>query len=366
LYLLGTAAYVVGALEQASSFLGAAATRLREQGRLDVLARVLTTQAWSAALTANFGAAVPAAQEAVRLAAETSQPLFEADARAAAATLAAVRGEQQQVEQLTADAERVAMASGAVGVMGMVQYARGSLALALGRHAEAFDQLRRIYEPGDPAHHQTVLSFSIGDLAEAAVYSGHRDYARMAQKRLESLVAPSPWLQVVMRYARARLADDDDAEVMFGQALGHDLTRWPFLRARLQLGLGEWLRRQRRAAESRAPLRAARDAFDALGVEPWSERARQELRASGETSRRRAPGTLQHLTPQELQIVQMAADGLSNGDIAQRLYISRRTIESHLYRVYPKIGVTSRAQLRDTLKHLDGAWLTESDEPEAC
>ena len=363
LYLLGTAACIVGAFEQSSSFLGAASARLREQGRLGVLAQVLETRAWSALLTADFGAAAPAAQEAEKLAAETSQPLFQAGAWTAEAALAAVHGEQHQAEQLAADAERVALAWGAVGLLGLVQYARGMLALALGRHAEAFEQLRRISELGDPAHHHMIRTFTIGDLAEAAVYSGHRRYARAEMERLVPLVerAPSPWLQAVMRYAQARLADDDDAEVMFGQALGHDLTGWPFLRARLQLGFGEWLRRQRRAAESRAPLRAARDTFDALGVEPWSERARQELRASGETSRRRVPGTLQQLTPQELQIVQMAADGLSNGDIAQRLYISRRTVESHLYRVYPKIGVTSRAQLQDTLKHLDAAWLIESD-----
>ena len=85
--------------------------------------------------------------------------------------------------------------------------------------------------------------------------------------------------------------------------------------------------------------------FDALGVEPWGERARRELRASGESSRRRTPQALDELTPQELQIVQMAADGLSNREIGQRLYLSHRTVESHLYRVFPKLGVSSRAQL---------------------
>jgi ATP/maltotriose-dependent transcriptional regulator MalT len=339
---------------------------LREQGRLGVLAQVLETRAWSALLTGDFGAAARSAQEAENLASETIQPLFQAGAWTAEAALAAVHGEQDQVDQLTADAERVALERGAVGLLGLVQYARGMMALALGRHAEAFEQLQRIFERGDPAHHHMIRTFTIGDLAEAAVYSGHQGYARAEMERLEPLVAraPSPWLQVVMSYAQARLADDDAAEAIYAEALHHDLTGWPFVRARLQLGFGEWLRRQRRAAESRAPLRAARDAFDALGVAPWSERARQEVRASGETSRRRVPGTLHQLTPQELQIVQMAADGLSNGDIAQRLYISRRTVESHLYRVYPKIGVTSRAQLQDTLKDLDGAWLNDGGKPD--
>jgi DNA-binding NarL/FixJ family response regulator len=102
-------------------------------------------------------------------------------------------------------------------------------------------------------------------------------------------------------------------------------------------------------------LRAARDAFEALGVGPWAERARQELRASGESSRRRTPDKLDELTAQELQIVQMAAGGLSNREIGQRLYLSHRTVESHLYRVFPKLGVSSRAQLAGVLSNRIGA-----------
>jgi DNA-binding CsgD family transcriptional regulator len=102
-------------------------------------------------------------------------------------------------------------------------------------------------------------------------------------------------------------------------------------------------------AESRAPLRAARDAFDALGAVSWGERARQELRASGETSRRRIPQAWDLLSPQELQIARMAAKGLTNREIGQQLYISRRTVDSYLYRIFPKLGVTSRSQLQATL-----------------
>jgi DNA-binding CsgD family transcriptional regulator len=157
-------------------------------------------------------------------------------------------------------------------------------------------------------------------------------------------------------YARPLLAAEEDAEPLFRDALATDMARAPLYRARLLLALGQWLRRQRRIADSRAPLRAARDTFDALGVGPWGERARQELRASGESSRRRTPDTRDELTPQELQIAQMAAGALSNREIGQRLYLSHRTVESHLYRVYPKLGVTSRAQLSDVL----GGGSTES------
>jgi DNA-binding CsgD family transcriptional regulator len=183
------------------------------------------------------------------------------------------------------------------------------------------------------------------------VHSGHHDEARAAALALEADAARarSPLLLVGLAYARALLAGDDEAEARFQEALGADLAAWPFLRARLLLAHGAWLRRQRRVADSRAPLRASRESFDALGATPWSERARQELRASGETTRRRTPDARDHLTPQELQIARMAADGLSNRDIGQRLYLSHRTIGSHLYRIFPKLGVTSRADLHAAL-----------------
>jgi DNA-binding NarL/FixJ family response regulator len=111
------------------------------------------------------------------------------------------------------------------------------------------------------------------------------------------------------------------------------------------LSYGTWLRRRRRVAEARAALRSARDTFDALGARPWAQRARQELRAAGEASRTRAPEAWDQLSPQELQIAHLAAEGLSNREIAQRLYLSHRTVGSHLYRLFPKLGVTSRSQL---------------------
>jgi DNA-binding NarL/FixJ family response regulator len=160
---------------------------------------------------------------------------------------------------------------------------------------------------------------------------------------------PSMGLRLGIAYAKPIIAGDDDAEALFHAALAGEPGRWPFIRARLQLALGSWLRRQRRSAESRAPLRAASETFDALGTAPWSERARRELRASGETSRRRAPDARDELSPQEFQIARMAADGLSNREIGQQLYLSPRTIASHLYTVFPKLGVTARSQLRAAL-----------------
>lgn len=192
---------------------------------------------------------------------------------------------------------------------------------------------------------------AIADIAEAAAHGGKLDEGRLLLDELARLArgTPASWIQLGLRHARAVLADDDDAEELFQAALSAEVNRWPYQRARLLLAYGAWLRRRRRVAESRTPLRAARDAFDALGVRAWGERARQELRASGETSRSRTPEARDQLTPQELQIAQMAAEGLTNREIGQQLYLSHRTVGSHLYRLFPKLGISSRAQLRSAL-----------------
>ena len=119
----------------------------------------------------------------------------------------------------------------------------------------------------------------------------------------------------------------------------------PFERARNELALGEALRRQRRRSEARTHLRNALEVFEKLGTAPWAERARAELRASGETARKRDPNTFDQLTPQEVQIALFASGGASNPDIAAKLFLSRRTVEYHLHKVFTKLGVTSRAEL---------------------
>lgn len=352
LQLLASTANNTGDFLLASTLCGAAAARLREQGRLGVLARILASWSWAAILAGDFALAMMSAEEGVRLAAETNQPTWQLLAWSAQGALAALRGEHDLAEELSARTESAALPRGAALNLAFVQYTRGVSALGRGRHAEAYEQIHRMFEPADPACHDHFATFDIADLAEAAVHSDHHEEARALLRRAEAAGAltPSPWLHAALRYSRALLADDERAEREFQQALGDaDLPRWPFLHGRTHLAYGEWLRRQRRAAESRGPLRAARDVFDALGATPWGERARQELRAAGESSTGRAPGTLDVLTAQELQIVELAAEGMSNREIGQRLYLSHRTVESHLYRAFPKLGITSRAQLSAVL-----------------
>jgi DNA-binding CsgD family transcriptional regulator len=153
--------------------------------------------------------------------------------------------------------------------------------------------------------------------------------------------------------ARAVITAEGGDTDPYAVALGVPGPRGPMATARLQLARGMWLRRRRRIAEARRELRAAHGTFRAIGAAHWADRAAQELRATGNGTHAVVVRMgREDLTPQELEIAEMAASGLSNREIGQRLFLSHRTIGSHLYRVFPKLGVTSRAQLRDALNHL--------------
>jgi DNA-binding CsgD family transcriptional regulator len=356
MWLISAAAATVGAFDLAEGFATASVAGLRERGRLGALAQALVLRAWSEIHIGRWDVAMPDAEEADRLAHETGQPIWRGGAHVALSILAGLRGEEAAAEALAARAERVGLQFGARAVLSVVQLARGFTALGAGRHEDAYAQLRRMFNPSDPAYHRMESSWAIGNLAEAAVHSGHADEVRALMGDLEELAkrTPSPWLHVAMRHARSLLADDAAAEAFFQAGLEADLTRWPFDRARLLLAYGAWLRRHRRVAESRVSLRAAREGFDALGVVSWGERARQELRASGEASRARTLGARDQLTPQELQIARMAAEALTNREIGQKLYLSHRTVGAHLRSIFPKLGVASRRHLSAALAG-DGA-----------
>jgi DNA-binding CsgD family transcriptional regulator len=344
--VVGTAATAIGAFEAAERLLATSAIGLRSQGRLGLLARTLTLQAWSAAHRVDLGVAIPVAEEAERLARETAQPLIVAVAQATQALLAGLRGDDTRAESLSTEAEQVAIPINAHAVLAAVQHARGVAALAVGRYAEAYDYLVRLHEGDDPSYHYFMRTFSVGDLAEAAVRSDQADAVTPIIAEMEAIAerTPSPLLHAGLAYGRTLLASDAAAEPTFIAAM-EPTAAWPFLRARTQLAQGMWLRRRRLASASRAPLRAARDTFEALGTTPWADRARGELRASGETSRRRTADARDELSPQELQIATMAGEGLTNREIGQRLFLSHRTVSSHLYRIFPKLGITSRAEL---------------------
>ena len=203
----------------------------------------------------------------------------------------------------------------------------------------------------DVAYSPLYASRGLVDLADAAIRTEHRAEAQRIVGRLEQMAATnrSPFIEVTLGCVRPMLADDDNAEALYRMAVGDLPPKMTFLRARVQLSCGAWLRRRGRVADSRIPLRAARQAFDALGAVPWAARPRQELRASGETSRRRSPDRRDDLTRQEQQIALMAAKGLTNREIGERLFLSHRTVGSHLYRLFPKLGISSRSQLTEAI-----------------
>jgi DNA-binding NarL/FixJ family response regulator len=350
--LAGNAAMAVGAFDMAARFLAAAAAGLRTQGRLGLLARALALQAWSAVHAGDLGAAIPAAEEAHQLAQETRQPLIMATARAVQAILAALRGDFEAAESAAAEAEQTCVPLRASAVLAAAQLARGLACLGAGRPMDAVAHLRRIHDTTDPAYHYAVRCHTIGDLAQAALGSGNLEDITVFIQEMEITAqqTASPSLHDGLRHARALLATGDQADELFTTALQSGMTGGSFQRARVQLAHGEWLHQHRRDAAARTPLRAAIEVFDALGVLPWSQRARQQLRATGEKSRPRIREACDQLTPQELQVARMAADGLTNREIGQRLYLSHRTVGSHLYRIFPKLDIASRAQLAARLE----------------
>ncbi|MFZ0365219.1 MAG: AAA family ATPase [Candidatus Cybelea sp.] len=348
-HLLGLAAIQVGDFDLAERFLSSAIAGLRNEGRLALLAHMLVLRAWAAIFRGDRNVAIADAEEGTRLAQETEQPTYVSLARAAAAMSAALRGDCESAEALANDAERIAEPLGIL--LAEVQMARGINALGAGRFDDAYRHLRRMFDPLDSAYHPMRHCYFIGDLAEAAVQSGHRDDVVALAAEMEALArrTPSPQFQLAMLYARAILSDDTRAPQHFEAALAAAAGHSTFTMARVRLAFGAWLRRARRVKEARPLLQAAMEAFDAFGALPWSERAHQELRAAGAPIQRRPEARHEELTPQELQIALMAAEGLTNREIGQKLYLSHRTVSSHLYRIYPKLDVTSRFQLRDAL-----------------
>lgn len=346
----GGAASAVWADDLALPFLREASEGFRAAGHLQQLTMALTFEAWAYLRRGDIRAAIPAAAEGARMAAETRQPRYVAVAKAALAIAAGERGDPAAVE-LAAEAEAVLLPMGANPLLALVELARGRIALAGERFTEAYDHFARIFDADDVAYQPFVRGWALADIVDAAVYA-ERDldevYEFVAEWGTIAAQTHAGHLLVQLSYARAVLADESAAAQRFAAALAGTAS-WPSYRARTQLAYGTWLRRRRRNIESRAPLREAADVFTVLGSTRFADRAQRELRASGETVRRRRPEVWDQLTPQEFQIARLAADGLTNREIGERLFISHRTVGTHLYQLFPKLGVTSRTELRAVL-----------------
>jgi DNA-binding CsgD family transcriptional regulator len=348
--VLAFAAYAAGDRAESIELMDRAAPILRAQGRLGLLAQLLAVRAWAGINTGQLRDAMHSMEEANRLAIETKQPIWTAISKMGRAALSGLQGEELAAEQLIAEATEPVASLGLSIVLAKAEFARGVTHLTAGRHSDAFDHFMRMFDPHGPAYHEVVAFAAAPYVIECAVRAGRNDEARRAMTLLEDLGkrTPAALVHLGLRFARPLLADDSEAQDLYECALKAE-PRWPFDFARLEMSFGSWLRRQRRITDSRPHLRAARDIFDGLGVQPWGDKARAELRASGERSPEPARAPRQPLSPQELQIAQMAASGLSNREIADRLFLSHRTVGAHLYRVFPKLGIVSRSELARAL-----------------
>jgi DNA-binding CsgD family transcriptional regulator len=323
-----------------------AVARARANGAVGDLVFSLQRLALAEIITGRWAAGVTSAAEALRLARETDQPELSALPLAWLALLAALRGDEGGFRMLVAETEEVTAAHRTGVLEGQVhdaiRWARGIQEAAAGRPASAMTWFEQMSHPA-----VARMAASL-DRIEAAVHADRRDTALEWLRHLEAFAAQAavPWAQAGVAHCRGLLADGDAAQQQFEQALAyHRRAQRPFERARTELAYGEFLRRGRRRVDARTHLRAALDVFEQLGAAPWAERARTELRASGQTAHRRDPSTLLRLTPQELQVARFVAKGLPTREVAAQLFLSPRTIDFHLRNIFAKLGISSRAQL---------------------
>ena len=311
----------------------------RAHGALVHVVYSLSRSAFAEIATGDWAATDSGAAEALNLAVGAGQPALTLFPRGWLALLAAFRGDPDEatrhLDELAANpAEGIA----ATFVRDVACWSR---ALIADNTASALHQLEQI-------NTGLIERMAALDRIETAVRADRRDLAERWTDEIHRFgtAVEAEWALAIGSYGRALLADGEDAETHFKEALAHaENGRHRFDRARIQLAFGEHLRRTRRRVDAREHLRAALDIFDDLGARNLAARATQELRASGETARRRDVGATDELTPQERQVASLVRQGMSNRDAAAQLFLSPRTVDFHLRNVFQKLGITSRAEL---------------------
>ncbi|GLZ79727.1 LuxR family transcriptional regulator [Actinorhabdospora filicis] len=311
--------------------------RIRAEGAAGLLPTALFFLAEADVFAGRHEEARAGADEARRLARDTGQRHWEGQFAALGAYLAGIQGREEECRRLSA------LVFGLPGEPGGA-WARAGLArlhLGAGRPGEAFAEL-------DGVVHRPELCMlrAVPDLAEAAVRLGEPERAAGAVAFFEAWAGAvdRAWAWALVERCRALLAGEPEAHYL--AALDwHGKDRRAGEEARTLLLYGEWLRRAKRKGDARERLTAALEIFERQGAEPWARRAREELTATGAAVPSTAPDPLAGLTPQESRIVRLAAEGLSNKDIAATLFLSPRTVGYHLYKAYPKLGVLSRGEL---------------------
>ncbi|MFE0338667.1 ATP-binding protein [Streptomyces sp. NPDC058955] len=319
----------------------------RTEGRLGRMPQAMTILAISRLLAGRHPDARATAAEGLALAADVNQPLWAGYLAGVHAWLSAVAGDEEGYRAMAAEALRRSDSLAWMPGRWWSDYAGVLRDVCAGRYEAVLDRVDRA--AAGPSRHAFLWTYVWPDYVEAAARSGAPQRGVEALRRYEAWAGATgrPGPEAVRYRVRALLAPDDRARRLYERALElHRRHEQPFDHARTRLLYGEWLRRQQRRNEARSHLEAAKDAFERLGATPWSARAVAELRAVGVSVPDEASGRLlAALTAQELRVVELAVTGATNREIAAQLFLSPRTVAHHLYKAFPKLGVTSRAEL---------------------
>jgi DNA-binding CsgD family transcriptional regulator len=339
--------------DAARALIERAAHAHREAGAFGDLAYVLFHLSDLEFRTGRLAASYAAAQEGTRLAGQTDRDQLLMADQTVLATVEAVVGRADDARTHATQALALAGATFNLTFVARANAALGLLELSLGRSREAIAVLELVERTTARSDciEPSVLEW-LPDLIEAYIRADRIDDALLRLEKWERRAVQTQrrWALASAARYRGLLAAEDKIDAHFGEALAlHDRTPSALERARTELCYGERLRRAGRRADARTHLRSALDAFERLGAVPWAERTRVELRATGETARRRDPTAAERLTPQELQVALAVGEGHTNRDVAAALFLSPKTIEYHLGNVYRKLDVRSRAQLAHLL-----------------
>lgn len=357
--LLGGTAWVLDETDTAITLLGGALNHLRRTTTAGTNATVAQALATAQFDTGAWESADALAQDASRTAAEDGLEVAAAAAGCVTALLRVSQGDAVGARSALARAVTGFELSRSRGLAVRARLVLGAAAALEGHHIPAYEQLRGLFTAGPeprPLHYH-LSYYGMADLATAAVRANRGDDARRILASTEETLSGrvSARLAALLNRARAALSDPPEAEPHFLAALADPAgEQWPFERARARLEYAQWLRRRRRTGDARQELVRALAVFQQVGAHPWAADAIAELRACGVTTPAGAQQDVKvgELTAQQLRIVRLAAEGLTNREIGERMLLSPRTVGFHLYQAFPKLGVTTRGQLRGALDGL--------------
>lgn len=344
LWNLANAALQLGADEAQQHFYALAHSRAREAGAVTAVVYCMQRLCFGHYLAGDLVAVRACAEEAVTLGLSIGQPAMTAPPTAWLAVLAALQGRDDHDDHLARLEElEAAYPLGILSdpVHDLTRWAKGLRAAGTGDSHGAVHHLARFRLP-------VLARMAAAERIEAAVRAGDPTAARDWAEELSGFAEATgrPWALATVAFGRALTAGQEEADGLFRECLAHHArAARPLDAARAQLAYGEWLRRSQRRVDARQHLRDAAETFQDLRAEALAARANQELRASGETARKRDPSTLVKLTPTELQIARLVSSGLSNKEVAAQCWVSPRTVAFHLRNVFAKAGVTSRGEL---------------------